>query len=44
MLPLSVSDYLHGEQKSTIRHEYGADQVVAMAGAGETHNRIAGHL
>ncbi|WP_295388901.1 Uma2 family endonuclease [uncultured Thiodictyon sp.] len=41
---LSVPDYLEGEQESPIRHEYVAGRVVAMAGAGEAHNRIAGNL
>ena len=43
-LPISVDDYLRGEQESTIRHEYIAGQVYAMFGAGESHNRIAGNL
>ena len=30
-LPLSVTDYLEGEQQSDIRHEYIAGQVFAMA-------------
>jgi Uma2 family endonuclease len=42
--PLSVADYLQGEQHSDVRHEYVAGQVFAMAGAGEAHNRIAGNL
>jgi Uma2 family endonuclease len=44
MLPLSVADYLRGEQDGEVRHEYVAGRVFAMAGAGETHNRIAGNL
>ena len=44
MSPLSVEDYLHGEQQSSVRHEYVAGQVFAMAGAGEAHNRISGNL
>ena len=40
----SHQEYLEGEQRSDIRHEYLAGQVFAMAGAGEKHNRIAGNL
>lgn len=42
--PVSVEEYLYGEQSSDVRHEYVAGQVFAMAGAGEAHNRIAGNL
>ena len=44
MSPLSVEDYLHGEQQSSVRHEYVAGQVFAMAGAGEAHHRISLNL
>jgi len=44
MSPLSVAEYLQGEQQSEVRHEYVAGQVFAMAGAGETHNRISLNL
>jgi Uma2 family endonuclease len=44
MSPLSVEDYLLGEQQSSVRHEYVAGQVFAMAGAGEAHNRISLNL
>ena len=40
-LHLGPDDYLQGELVSDIRHEYVAGQVFAMAGAGETHNRIS---
>ena len=38
---LSHREYLEGEQRSVIRHEYLAGQVFAMAGAGENHHRIS---
>ena len=38
---LSADDYLEGELKSDIRHEYVDGEVYAMAGAGEAHNLIA---
>jgi Uma2 family endonuclease len=39
----SPDDYLIHEAASTVKHEYLDGQVVAMAGAGERHNRIAGN-
>ncbi|CRI63694.1 conserved hypothetical protein [Thiocapsa sp. KS1] len=44
LLHIGLDDYLQGELASDIRHEYVAGQVFAMAGAGESHNRIAGNL
>lgn len=41
---LSADDYLEGELKSDIRHEYVDGEVYAMAGAGEAHNLIAGNV
>lgn len=38
---LNADDYLEGELKSDIRHEYVDGEVYAMAGAGEAHNLIA---
>ena len=38
---ISVDEYLQGETRSVIRHEYLAGEVYAMAGAGEKHNRIS---
>lgn len=37
---LSVDDYLEGELKSDVRHEYVDGEVYAMAGAGRAHNLI----
>ncbi|MBU2760673.1 Uma2 family endonuclease [Acidithiobacillus sulfurivorans] len=42
--PLSVKEYLEGEERADIRHEYVAGQVYAMAGAKLRHNQIAGNL
>ena len=38
--PIPIDEYLAGEPRSDIRHEYIAGEVYAMAGAGEKHNRI----
>jgi Uma2 family endonuclease len=38
---LSIAEYLTLEERSTVKHEYAAGQVFAMAGASERHNRIA---
>ncbi len=40
-LYISVADYLAGERISTVKHEYFAGQVFAMAGATERHNLAA---
>lgn len=39
-LPISVEDYLAGEEKSPIRHEYRDGYVRAMAGETKRHNRL----
>lgn len=41
---LNADDYLKGELKSDIRHEFVNGEVYAMAGAGEAHNLIAGNV
>ena len=41
---LSPEDYLEGEERGEIRHEYVAGSVYAMSGASEAHNLIAGNF
>jgi Uma2 family endonuclease len=41
---ISVEDYLKGERKSDVRHEYVGGQVYAMAGASDDHNRIVTNI
>lgn len=41
---LDEADYLAGETRSDIRHEYVDGHVYAMAGASKTHNIIAGNI
>jgi Uma2 family endonuclease len=41
---LTVSDYLALEQESSVRHEYVAGVLYALAGASKRHNLIAGNL
>jgi Uma2 family endonuclease len=41
---VSVDDYLAGELKSPIRHEYLGGFVYAMAGGKVTHTRISGNI
>lgn len=41
---ITSEEYLAGELLGDIRHEYACGRVYAMAGAGVTHNRIAGNL
>jgi Uma2 family endonuclease len=38
---ISEQEYIEGELRSEIRHEYIAGHVYAMAGASDDHNRIA---
>lgn len=41
---VSVADYLAGELESTVKHEYLAGVVYAMAGARIVHNVVKGNL
>jgi len=41
---ISVDEYLEGEMRSDVRHEYLAGEVYAMAGAEEKHNCISPNL
>ncbi len=41
---LSVEQYLKGELKAKVKHEYIAGQAYAMVGASRRHNLIAGSL
>lgn len=43
-LILSPEEYLAGELRSEIRHEYFAGRVEGMAGASTKHNQIAGNF
>jgi Uma2 family endonuclease len=44
VLRLSEAEYLENEKASTVRHEYLAGFVYAMAGASAKHNLIAGNI
>lgn len=41
---INVQGYLEIEKASSVRHEYVAGAVYALAGASKRHNRIAGNL
>ncbi|BCX82985.1 hypothetical protein MIT9_P2576 [Methylomarinovum caldicuralii] len=41
---ITVEDYLEGEPRSDVRHEYVAGQVFAMVGSTLGHNRVAGNI
>jgi Uma2 family endonuclease len=42
--PISVEEYLAGEEISSIKHEYRGGYVYAMAGARSLHNEIATNI
>lgn len=42
--PLSVEEYLEGENRSDDKHEFVAGEVHAMIGTSRAHNRIAGRF
>lgn len=42
--PINIEEYLQGEQKSDIRHEYINGEIFAMVGASKRHNLITGTL
>src|SRR5215211_4927398 len=41
---VSVDDYLEGELRSKVKHEYLGGTIYAMAGARNVHNQIATRL
>jgi len=41
---ISVDEYLSGELRSAIKHEYLGDVVYAMAGASNAHNMVKGNI
>jgi Uma2 family endonuclease len=41
LLTVSIEEYLENEKTNSVRHEYLAGQVYAMAGASTAHNTIA---
>ena len=41
---VNVDDYIQGELKSEVRHEYIGGQVYAMSGGSEAHSLICGNL
>ena len=43
-LPITATEYLNGELKSDIRHEFVDGRIYAMSGASRKHNEICGDL
>jgi len=41
---MTVEDYLSGELRSEVRHEFIGGSVYAMAGASQEHNTLAGNI
>lgn len=42
--PISVENYLAGEQRARGKHEYMAGMVYAMAGGASAHNLVASNV
>jgi Uma2 family endonuclease len=43
-LPITAAEYLEGELRSSVRHEFVDGRVYAMSGASRRHNEICGDL
>ena len=43
-LRMSAQDFLAWDETQTVRHEFVAGEVFAMAGAGEAHVTAAGNV
>ena len=43
-LPVTAAEYLEGEQRSKVRHEFVDGRIYAMAGASLRHNEICGEV
>jgi Uma2 family endonuclease len=41
---ISIDEYLQGEERGEVRHEYIGGEVYAMVGTSDRHNMIAGNL
>jgi Uma2 family endonuclease len=41
-LPITAAEYLEGERKAEVRHEFVDGRIYAMSGASVRHNQIAG--
>ena len=44
VLPISVADYLAGEEDGDVRHEFIGGEVHAMSGGSKAHNTITGNI
>ena len=43
-LPITAAEYLEGELRSEVRHEFVDGRVYAMSGASRRHNEICGDI